>query len=564
MQLLTRKYFLLIGSMAMLLAAAGGWLYAGRTKQSDIAAYVPASALGFIEIRNWPDAARQLSETKGWRQLAPSYNISGIPGVPGYFSSFLQVLSSSESAVLLRSQFAVVATGIEARGEEVRPLLALIIETRSSSSDLGKIAERRLPELARRIYGRENRETGEYGGVEIIGFSGDNPDRKLLAARIEGELILANNLDSIRACIDTRLNRTPSMAGNFYLQNARSIIGSESGIFGFVTGDGVSRLLRFAAYLASSPALSRTGVIETLQDVLTDLASKASDGIAYSSDFENGQAVERYALLGKPDLIDALKPIIRVNRAEPKLIELVPDSAREFTIINVENPTGTLDGIETAISARIGAGQSFLLHQFLSSVREVFIGAGGSQVGNEMANFNYSNRLEDRIWLINCINRVEMERRVLDYLSRQNKQPVRRENYGGTELLTSGAGAGVAAAFYGNVLAVGGRAQMMRFLDFESKQTIRRLPQFSGRWMPAGDEAAIISFSSVKDDSAAMLSTIARRAGKSFDPAAGEAAAAQLSMASSVVSLKDRGIFIESRSAFGPFPLIVSIFDGLY
>ncbi|MBK7601326.1 MAG: hypothetical protein IPJ07_23480 [Acidobacteria bacterium] len=56
-------------------------------------------------------------------------------------------------------------------------------------------------------------------------------------------------------------------------------------------------------------------------------------------------------------------------------------------------------------------------HQFLSSIREVFIGAYGSQVGNGMANFNYLNRLEDRIWLINCINRVEMERRVLDYLS---------------------------------------------------------------------------------------------------------------------------------------------------
>ncbi|MBK8315482.1 MAG: hypothetical protein IPL01_16270 [Acidobacteria bacterium] len=181
-----------------------------------------------------------------------------------------------------------------------------------------------------------------------------------------------------------------------------------------------------------------------------------------------------------------------------------------------------------------------------------------------MANFNYSNRLEDRIWLINCLNRVEMERRVLDYLSRQNKQPVRRENYGGTELLTSGAGAGVAAAFYGNVLAVGDRSQMMRFLDVESKQTIRRLPQFSGRWMPAGDEAAIISFSSVKGrfDCDALDNRPQSR--KSFDPAAGEAAAAQLSMASSVVSLKDRGIFIESRSAFGPFPLIVSIFDGLY
>ncbi|MBK7601323.1 MAG: hypothetical protein IPJ07_23465 [Acidobacteria bacterium] len=45
--------------MAMLLAAAGGWLYAGRTKQSDIAAYVPASASDssrFATGRIWHDS----------------------------------------------------------------------------------------------------------------------------------------------------------------------------------------------------------------------------------------------------------------------------------------------------------------------------------------------------------------------------------------------------------------------------------------------------------------------------------------------------------------------------
>jgi hypothetical protein len=161
--------------------------------------------------------------------------------------------------------------------------------------------EKRLPEFARRIYGRESKETSEYSGVKITSYASETPARRIFSAQIGGELIVANHIEPLRACIDTRLGRSPSIANNFFLKNSKPVVASSGEVFGFITGDGVTRLLRLGVFMLSSSALRETGIIETLQDVLTDLASRSSDGMAYGASFEKGMVVDRYSLLFKTE-----------------------------------------------------------------------------------------------------------------------------------------------------------------------------------------------------------------------------------------------------------------------
>lgn len=62
--------------------ALGGWIYARRPKPVVIASYVPESALGYLEVNDWPRLVDRLTSTKAWRELAPAY---GIPEELNYF-----------------------------------------------------------------------------------------------------------------------------------------------------------------------------------------------------------------------------------------------------------------------------------------------------------------------------------------------------------------------------------------------------------------------------------------------------------------------------------------------
>ncbi len=46
-------------------------------------------------------------------------------------------------------------------------------------------------------------------------------------------------------------------------------------------------------------------------DVFTDFSSRATEGIAYGASFESEGVVDRYTLLLKPDLADALKAAVK-------------------------------------------------------------------------------------------------------------------------------------------------------------------------------------------------------------------------------------------------------------
>src|SRR5262249_17566584 len=255
----TRNKIVLV-AVIILVLMAGGWLYANRVERINIATYIPETALGYLEINNWPQVVDRLASTKAGKQLAPAYGIGdrlSYLGKVGWLGSFG---GGGETAILARSQFALVVMGLEVRGEEVKPHLAVIVETHSSADRLQKLVEARLPKFAQDVFGEAVKETSEHSGVKVTSYRAANTDRGMFTAQIESELILANQIDALRRCIDTRLARAASMVNNFYLQNSRSIVERDGSAFGFVTGEGVTRLLRFGAYLISCGAIGKAAL----------------------------------------------------------------------------------------------------------------------------------------------------------------------------------------------------------------------------------------------------------------------------------------------------------------
>lgn len=567
---------IILASFIIPLLAVGGWIYARRPQPVVIASYVPESALGYLEINNWPQLLDSFTSTHAWRQLAPAYGVSNKLDYIGKVSQWdlmAQITGGGEAAMLARAQFAIVVTGLEVRGEEVKPRLALIAETHSQQESLGEVMERRLPELARSVFGQFVRATDQYNGVQITAYRAENSEKQLVAAQIEGELILANHPDPLRACIDTRLGRVPSMAGNFYLQNARPIVeraDCDGCLFGFVTGEGVTRLLRFGAFLLSGDVLSKAALAGAMGDVFTEFSTRATDGIAYGASFEDGVVVDRYALMLKPEVADALKTVIKPSAKASRATDVIPAEAADVTLVGVENPMKTLDGIEAAISARIGAAQSFLLHQFVIGAREAFLGLRANDkaeeaIGDEIANFNTTTESEDRVWLVAPRDRIFVTTLVERVFTAQGAV-LSREKYEGVDIVSSSDDRRGAAAFVGDFLAIGKRERLVSLINSQRRgQNIKSAPRFIAA-NRVSLPAPIRSFTLVKRESGEMMAVIAQwgatESGALPTPPANVAALNQLPFAASATSVNDRGIYVEARSPFGNFPFFVSIFAG--
>jgi hypothetical protein len=571
---------IILALLIILPLAVGGWFYARRPKPVVIASYVPESALGYLEINDWPRLVDNLTSTEGWRELAPVYDVPeelNYFGKIGRWDLIAWLTGSGETAMLARSQFAIVITGLEVRGEKVKPRMALIVETHSDADSLREVAGKRLTQLAETAFGGFAKQSDEYAGIRFEAWRADDSEKQLLAAQIEGELIVANHPDPLRACIDTRLGRAPSMAGNFHLQNSRALVEREDGekaMFGFITGEGVTRLLRFWAFLISGDTLSKAALAGAMGEVFTDFSSRATDGIAYGASFEDGpnglKVVDRYALLFKPDLADALKAAVKPAAQNPEAtgaLDLIPAEAKDVTLIGVENPLKTLDGIETVIASRAGAAQSFLLRQFVIGAREAFLGIKENDktdgaIGDEIANFNLTGAAEDRVWLIAQRNEALMNT-LLGRVFTARGAAMLREKYKEREIIRSSDLRRGAAVIIGDFLALGQRERLMRLIDSSRDgQNFKRSSRFAAANKIA-QPAAVKSFTSVKEESGEMMAAIARwTASASKNPSPNDAALNLLPFASSATSINDQGVYVESHSPLGNFPFFVLLIDG--
>ena len=567
MNSLSRKKVVL-GLLLAALVAAGWWLYSQRVRRVSMAQYVPASALGFVEVNSAPQVIEQLTATNAWRQLAPAYGLSDKLNYVSKLGGLAQFAGAlgGEATLLARAQFAVAVTALEVRGEQIKPRWALIAETHTGKGALQAVIEKRLPELARRAFGNATRVASEYAGVPIVVYK-TGEEKQLLSAQIESVWLLANHPEAMRACIETRLGRAPALSSNTYLSQARAAVERSGEIFGFITGDGVTRLLRFGSFMLAGGAIGTVGkaaLAGAVGDIFSDFSAKSTDGIAYGVSFENGAVVDRYELLLKPDLTESLRAALKVNTAAPRVLSLLPATVREVTLLNLENPGQAFGTLETAISGRVGAGQSFILRQFLSGMQEAFFGLRADQlaaraIGEEVASLNFTDDVEGRIWLLKMRDKALL-RKLIEKILTGGGPGLQRESRGGAELWNSSDAGRGSAMFFGDYAGLGKRAQLLKLLDDRRGLKLSDAPQLTQASRPS-QTGVMLSLASTKEDSAELMARVARVLGiakVADDPAVLN----QLPLAVSVTSFTPQGLYVEAHAPLGSFPLFAAVASG--
>src|ERR1700760_2463383 len=100
--------------ICLLAVAAFAWLWWTRPERVDMAAYVPADSIIYVESNSLRDIFKAVTSTDDWKELAPAAGIE-----TGRTSDWLTSLISfsgigpSDAVVLSRAQVAVAVLGFE-------------------------------------------------------------------------------------------------------------------------------------------------------------------------------------------------------------------------------------------------------------------------------------------------------------------------------------------------------------------------------------------------------------------------------------------------------------------
>ena len=549
-----KRRLVILGLFAVAILA---WLFYQRSSSVDLAAFVPRTAIGFLELNDWTRLTDDLASSKGWTDLAPAYGIWDRWKHLGLSARAIRWtgIGTSEQVVLARSQFGLFITSLEVKGEEVRPRLAFIAETHSSPRRLESVINQRLPLLAHQILGETTEEASVFQETPVRVFRAKSTEgRRLYSAQIEGEWIVANHTEAIEAAINTRKGRVASMTSDENLAQARARDGGGPGLFAFVTGEGTSRLGRFSANLFAGRVLGESMLLESLESIVADLTSKVSQGLAYRLRFENGLAVESWRWICPPDMAAQLRQGILPRASEAAITKRVPEIATGVTLVNADDPKKALETLEAVVSARMGAAHSFLFHRFLIGAREALFGFKEGEsatgiLGNEIVIASLGPHPVEQAWLINVVDRSRLDPIVERFLSSGGARIV-REIKSGYLILTSSDERRGSVAFLDDIVSFGSRAGIARLVEAHSDgKPMVETSRFRSASKPS--PGIVASFSSVGEETQKMMEALAAflpRGAATNDPGS---ALERVPLSSSSVRLEDWGILIEEHSPFG-------------
>lgn len=554
---MSRRTRVLVAGFA--LAVIAGWFYWNRPRRVDMAAYVPADCLAFLEADDLVELADGIGGSEAWTKLA---------GPLGARSSLLPNcwlirlarwtgFGSGDAILLARSQVALVFTGAEASQSDttltVKPITTLVIETHTSPRRMRPVVERRIEEFARGRYGQPVLVRKQIDGVNLAEWSPPGGSGHIITAFVDTAAIVGNDEASVVHCVTVRRGKLPSLAGKQQLEDLRRKVGASSSLFGFLSKAGVKPVL--TAWVLSRGGSDPNAPIAAR--IFADTFGNIAEGFACGSRFSEGGAEDRCFLSLSEGVADKLrKTVVPDDRATDTALTLVPPDTQSISFYHFRDVEGLWRDLNAVVSSHADALGAIAARPFMRSLFKPY-GIDDPDTFSRAVGTNLEMiRLEENAPSVLVAN--ALDRQSLRKLAQQRLGPTAKtETVGDAELMLSSSD-DFAASFAGNNFLTGtgdavrrclqARAQSQSLASVDAYRRSQRLIDIS---LPiialtfTGDRRAAISF--------VELFSTSERSAFSTNASSIDEASRSLPYAVSVTMLKENGFEWSSRSAFGVF-----------
>jgi len=556
-----------------------GFFVLRRAPRVAMERYAPASSIAFVEVDRLSDLADGLTHTRAWRGLAPVLGLSSQLRQLGFVSDLIgrSGLGPDEAVAAGRAQYAIAITAIESNAVEsvegasihVKPHFALIIETHMKPETAARLIRDRARTVAERIYGEPVANTTEsYYGTEVLIFRGPASARPLLASALGSVILIANDSGSMTACLDSIAGRATSLAEDSTLKQMRSEVGSGAAVFGYVTASGIQKLVELWPLLA----LSRAADPDTaglVADLIEHLSKESMSGLLYSMAFEGDGVTEKYVMILRPEvanaLMESLKPAPAASFDSPRLI---PRSIESLTLLNTERPGELPERVLKRLSPTVDVVAGVALRQFVINFRKQYglepSDSIGAATGAEIAFVNFGDD-QPKGMLIKVSDKSKLEMPVARYLAHKGGA-VTKDQSSGVEIMISSNDDQRAAAFVGDFLVLGTRDQIGKIVETNGNQDgLDGDTRFKKTLATRPADASVVSYRSRVDGSGKLLLAISKLmrvtdgSQELLERDSAREALNRLPRSDSITEFRSSGVYIETHSAVGNFSLLGSL-----
>lgn len=353
----------------LLTLAVVGFVLWNRPGRVDMAGYVPADSLVYLEVNSLTEVAKAIEQGELWRAFAP------IAGLSPNLVDSLQVkvaragIGPVKGVVFARAQLALAMVGLDSTEEgdtlRIRPQVVLIVETHTSNWRIKGSSVDVVKQLANYAYGQSNCSERSLFDAHLVECSAAANDRKLVGAIDGTVVIIGNGATAVQHCLEVRRGMRPSLNADVEMQKLRETMQSPSALsFGYISSSNVAKIFSWAAPLLMGKAPGD----RQLEGLLSTSASKIFRAVAWTSRGSSPGIEDRYMFSLEPEVIERLKPAFGPSApATGDFWKLIPQETHSLTIYHQNDLLNAWSALNSAASFKLDAVSAVVFGSVLRS-----------------------------------------------------------------------------------------------------------------------------------------------------------------------------------------------------
>ncbi len=511
---LTRKFLLAIAILALALIS---WLWWNRYERVDMAAYVPADSLIFIEAQSLPNILNALTSTKSWRELAP---VAGVKSDYGKYDWLTRLsaqtgIGPSDLVVLSRAQVAVTIMGFDAAEEssetlKITPRVALVCETHSSAWRVRAALEKLVGNFARQTYKTPSVERKEMDGTPyIIWHSPTDARRKIVSAIAGSVAVIGNDEQAVQACLAVRRGERPSLAGHDQLETMRARLNAKDALaFGYAPTGSAAKMVEIFAPAFVGQLTENPNIQSVLAVQLPILTNKLIGNAGWSARLVAGDIEDDYFLAPTDKVTSVLKDsLAAASVTESESSEVLPPDVDELSRYTFRDPALAWQGFYASLSTQVDIAQAQIITRALEALLKpygieeprVFLSA----VGQEISTVRLESNSETKLLVVSVRDAEVLRGQVRARLGSN----ARRLRVGDDEIIVSDDPERGAARFVGGFLILGDEEDVRHCLAARAAgRSLKDEERFKSAQTTFSSEPAFVT--TLTKDHGAAISTV--------------------------------------------------------
>jgi hypothetical protein len=335
-----KPYLFGLGAAVVVLLALVAMQFASPSQAGSprLERFVPAETVGFIEVNDLRTQAVRVIESEAWREFTKENQAA---------SSLFMITANHAGA--LDASYALALVGVEAEaGGGRRPVFVGIAEFDGYAAR--RTFENRILRLAREADEKGVKtsiETYERIKINLIAREG----REGFAyARIENTLYFSPSTAAIKRALDVRAGRAASLESSETFQRARAEARYNDGMFGFLDGAALTRLVD------SMPDSAEKRGAAAFRQFFHGAGIDSVRSISFTSAFEDNRVAERF-VVSAPERSGVLATLAANPPTPQALLALVPEDALMVFDASVANAPQAFDHL-LALAAEHAGGRT--------------------------------------------------------------------------------------------------------------------------------------------------------------------------------------------------------------